>query len=66
MASVQNNDGHVAISGVQSLQYNMSEDTDAMEAIGYIRWTVQTEVRDYNYSSVQKLKMEKSLLHMNQ
>ena len=54
----------MAIPGIQSINYAMSEDTTAMEAIGYIKHMVKTEIRDYNYSIMKKLKEEnKSLKH---
>ena len=59
-----NDDNRMAIPGIQSINYEMSENTVAMEAIGYIKRMVKTEIRDYNYSAMNKLKEEnKSLKH---
>ena len=59
-----NDTNRMAIPGIQSVNYAMSEDTTAMEAMRYIQRMVTTEIRDYNYSGMKKLKEEnKSLKH---
>lgn len=61
---VRGNSDCMAIPGVQSINHAMSEDIAAMEAIGYIKCIVKTETRDYNYSTMKKLKEEnQSLKH---
>ncbi|XP_044375072.1 uncharacterized protein [Triticum aestivum] len=52
------------IPGVQFVDQSMPEDSAAMEAIGYIKCTVKTEITDYNYSTMKKLEEEnRSLKH---
>lgn len=46
----------MAIPGVQSVHKTMSEDTAAMEAKGFMKRAVKTEIRDYNYSNMEKLR----------
>ncbi|XBH87830.1 hypothetical protein VPH35_075215 [Triticum aestivum] len=61
---VGNDRYRMVIPGVQSVDHSMSEDSAAMEAIGYIKCTVKTEIRDYNYSTMKKLEEEnRSLKH---
>jgi hypothetical protein len=63
-SNVGDNSSRMAIPGVQSVKYAMSEDTAAMEAIGYIKCILKTEIRDYNYSTMKMLKKEnESLKH---
>ena len=57
-----NDDNRMAIPGIQSINYAMSKDTASMEAIGYIKRMVKTEIRDYNYSAMKKLKEENTSL----
>lgn len=61
---VEDHGSRMAIPGVQCIDHAMSEDTAAMEAIGYIKCMVKTELRDYNYSKMKKLDEEnQSLKH---
>ncbi|XP_044347293.1 formin-like protein [Triticum aestivum] len=61
---VGNDRNRMAIPEVQFVDHSMSEDSAAMEAIGYIKCTVKTEIRDYNYSTMKKLEEEnRSLKH---
>ncbi|KAM3191089.1 hypothetical protein ACQJBY_068806 [Aegilops geniculata] len=61
---VGNDRNRMVIPGVQSVDHSMSEDSAAMEAIGYIKCTVKTEIREYNYSTMKKLEEEnRSLEH---
>ncbi|KAI4992553.1 hypothetical protein ZWY2020_057608 [Hordeum vulgare] len=54
----------MTIPGVQCVNYAMSQDTTAMEAMGYIKCLVKTEIRYYNYITMKMLKEEnESLKH---
>lgn len=61
---VEDHGSRMAIPGVWCVNHAMSEDTAAMEAIGYIKCMAKTEIRDYNYSTMKKLNEEnESLKH---
>ena len=55
---VEDHGSHMATPGVQCIDHAMSEDSATMEAIGYIKCMVKTELRDYNYNNMKKLDEE--------